>query len=172
LLTLGMSAAALALLAGCGSSKSTHTSPTSASSPATASTPTPSTATTPLATGGALVSSKHAKLGTVLAGGSNRLTLYLFAADKGSSSSCTGACASAWPPLTTTGAPRASGAAVATKLATITRADGTKQVTYKGHPLYFFIRDKDASDAYGQAVKAFGGDWYVLAPSGKKIDTS
>ena len=56
-------------------------------------------------------------------------------------------------------------------LGTITRSDGTKQVTYNGHPLYFFEKDKDAGDAYGQGVKAFGADWYVLAPSGNKIDS-
>jgi predicted lipoprotein with Yx(FWY)xxD motif len=57
-------------------------------------------------------------------------------------------------------------------ISTVTRADGTKQVTYNGHPLYFFTQDKDAGDAYGQGVKAFGADWYVMAPSGQKVDES
>jgi predicted lipoprotein with Yx(FWY)xxD motif len=55
---------------------------------------------------------------------------------------------------------------------TITRADGTKQVTYKGHPLYLFVKDKDDGDAYGEAAKAFGAEWYTLAPSGNTVDTS
>jgi len=57
-------------------------------------------------------------------------------------------------------------------LGTVTRPDGTKQVTYKGHPLYRFIKDKDNGDAYGQGAKAFGSDWYALAPSGNKVDKS
>jgi predicted lipoprotein with Yx(FWY)xxD motif len=61
---------------------------------------------------------------------------------------------------------------MASDLGTITRPDGTKQVTYKGHPLYLFAKDKDDGDAYGEGVKAFGADWYVLAPSGNKIDLS
>jgi predicted lipoprotein with Yx(FWY)xxD motif len=65
-----------------------------------------------------------------------------------------------------------SGAARSADLGAITRSDGSKQVTYKGHPLYFFVKDKDSGDAYGQGAKAFGADWYVLAPSGNKIDES
>jgi predicted lipoprotein with Yx(FWY)xxD motif len=66
----------------------------------------------------------------------------------------------------------AAGAASSADLGTITRSDGTTQVTYKGHPLYFFAKDKDSGDAYGQGVKGFGADWYVLSPSGFKVDNS
>jgi predicted lipoprotein with Yx(FWY)xxD motif len=116
------------------------------------------------------VTTKHAKLGTILAFGPKKLTVYLFEADTIQRSSCTGACASAWPPVT--GKPHAGGGAMAADLGTITRADGTTQVTYKGHPLYTFVKDKDGGDAYGQGVKAFGASWYTLAPSGKKVDKS
>jgi predicted lipoprotein with Yx(FWY)xxD motif len=119
-----------------------------------------------------MVATKHSKLGTILAAGPKRLTVYLFEADKGSSSSCSGVCAKAWPPVTSDGQPHAAGSASATDLATITRPDGTKQVTYKGHPLYFFEKDGDSGDAYGQGSKAFGAGWYVLAPSGAKVDNS
>jgi predicted lipoprotein with Yx(FWY)xxD motif len=118
------------------------------------------------------VATKHNKLGTVLAAGPKRLTVYLFEADKGAKSSCSGACAMTWPPVTTSGMPTATGKAAAADVGTITRSDGRTQVTYKGHPLYFFIKDKDSGDAYGEGAKAFGSDWYVLAPSGKKIDQS
>jgi predicted lipoprotein with Yx(FWY)xxD motif len=118
------------------------------------------------------VSTKHSKLGMILAAGSKQLTVYLFEKDRGPRSSCTGACASFWPPVTTTGKPDAQGRAVAADLGTITRTDGTKQVTYKGHPLYYFVKDKDSGDAYGQAMKAFGAEWYALAPSGSKVDNS
>jgi predicted lipoprotein with Yx(FWY)xxD motif len=116
------------------------------------------------------ITTKHNKLGTILAAGPKRLTVYLFEADKGSRSSCSAACASAWPPVT--GKPEATAGASASELGTITRPDGGTQVTYKGHPLYFFIKDKDSGDAYGQGVKAFGAGWYVLAPGGNKIDKS
>jgi hypothetical protein len=81
-------------------------------------------------------------------------------------------CAKAWPPLTTSGNASAGGKAVSSRLGTTMRSDGTEQVTYKGHPLYYFIKDKDDGDAYGQGVHAFGADWYVVAPSGNKVDNS
>jgi predicted lipoprotein with Yx(FWY)xxD motif len=117
------------------------------------------------------ISTKHAKkLGTILAAGNKNLTVYLFEADKRGNPACSSDCAHAWPPVI--GDPRASGHAVSADLGTVKRSDGKTQVTYKGHPLYFFIKDKDDGDAYGQGSKAFGAGWYVLSPSGKKIDNS
>jgi len=161
-------------IAGCGSSSSS----TSRSSQAAASTSATSTrssapASTSAASSGASVTitTKHAKkLGNILAAGTKDVTVYLFEADKGPTSACTGACAKAWPPVTGKGVAKAS--AKASDLGTITRSDGTTQVTYKGHPLYYFIKDKDGGDAYGQGVKAFGASWYVLTPGGNKIDES
>jgi predicted lipoprotein with Yx(FWY)xxD motif len=162
------------LAAGCGSSGKSSSATSAASAYPTASETTSSaTATTPASGGATTVTVKQAsKLGTILAAGSKKLTVYMFEGDKGASSSCSGACASVWPPVTTSGAPSASGAASSSVLGTITRSDGTTQITYKGHPLYFFARDKDSGDAYGQGVKGFGADWYVLAPSGSKVDHS
>jgi predicted lipoprotein with Yx(FWY)xxD motif len=74
--------------------------------------------------------------------------------------------------VTTTGSPRTGGSANASDLGTITRSDGTVQVTYRGHPLYYFARDGDAGDAYGESVKGFGASWYVLTPQGNKVDKS
>jgi predicted lipoprotein with Yx(FWY)xxD motif len=65
-----------------------------------------------------------------------------------------------------------AGSAMAARLGTITRSDGTRQVTYSGHPLYFFARDGDKSDAYGQGVNGFGASWYVISPSASKVDHS
>ncbi len=175
-------AAALLLGAGCGSSKSSST--TTAAAPTTTAAASTSAASggksaygtaspaSSASSTGVVVTAKHAKLGTILAAGPKKLTVYLFEGDKNGASACTGACASAWPPVTTGAAATASGAAVSADLATITRSDGTKQVTYNGHPLYFFVQDKDSGDAYGQGVKAFGSDWYVLKPSGVKVDNS
>jgi len=151
------------LLAGCGSSSSGGGSTASSTMP-TSSAPAPAAAVD--------VTTKHSKLGTILGAGPKQLTVYLFEGDKMGASSCTGACAGVWPPVT--GTPSAAGAAKATLLGTIKRADGTTQVTYKGHPLYFYakdVADGDAGDAYGEGVKSYGSDWYVVAPSGTKIDT-
>jgi predicted lipoprotein with Yx(FWY)xxD motif len=119
-----------------------------------------------------MVTTKRTKLGTVLVAGSKQLTVYLFEGDKGSTSNCSGACATAWPPVTPSVSPAAGGQATAADLGTITRSDGTKQVTYKGHPLYYFVRDKASGDVFGQGVKAFGASWHVLAPTGQKVDNS
>jgi predicted lipoprotein with Yx(FWY)xxD motif len=178
-LNLGCAAAALALLAGCGSSSySASSSSSSSSSPAAASTPSTSTPASTVAASSSpasassavLVTTKHSKLGTILAAGPKKLTVYLFEADKGESSACTGACEKAWPPVKTGELGKAAGKAVAADLGTITRSDGTKQMTYEGHPLYFFEKDKDSGDAYGQGSKAFGAGWYVMKPNGGKVD--
>jgi predicted lipoprotein with Yx(FWY)xxD motif len=121
------------------------------------------------ATGTATVKTRHGQLGTFLVG-SNGRTLYLFEKDKSTKSTCSGACAKAWPPLLTTGKPKASGSAKASLLGTTKRSDGTSQVTYKGHPLYYFVQDKSAGQTKGQGIDGFGAEWYVLAPSGKKIE--
>jgi predicted lipoprotein with Yx(FWY)xxD motif len=179
------------LAAACGSSSSTS-SASSANAPSTsgaaASTTSSSASSGPYSSGAAASSSaagtsagggtpvkvttKQSKFGTILAAGPKRLTVYLFEADKGPMSNCTGACAVAWPPVTAKGASLASGQASSADLGTITRSGGLKQLTYKGHPLYYFIKDKDDGDAYGQGAHAFGDDWYVLAPSGNKVDNS
>lgn len=118
----------------------------------------------------AVTTKKSAKLGTILAGADGR-TVYMFEADKnGSSSVCSGACAAAWPPLTTSGKPAAGGKASASDISTFKRDDGTTQIAYAGHPLYYYVPDKDGGDAYGQGAKGFGAEWYVVAPSGKKVE--
>ena len=97
-------------------------------------------------------------------------TLYLFEADKSSTSTCTGACAAAWPPVTTSGAPQGGSGVDKSLLGTVKRGDGTEQVTYSGHPLYYFVGDTAAGLAKGQGSKAFGAGWYVLNAKGSKID--
>ncbi len=110
------------------------------------------------------------KPGTALVDGAGR-ALYLFEADTGATSNCNGQCAQVWPPLLVGGtAPMPSGGAQAALLGTTTRADGTKQVTYNGHPLYYFMGDKAPGDASGQGINRFGGSWYVVDPAGNKID--
>jgi hypothetical protein len=84
-------------------------------------------------------------------------------------STCSGACATAWPPLIAKAAPTAGTGATASDLATISRSDGTKQVTYDGHPLYYFGGDSGAGQTNGEGVNAFGAPWYLLAPSGQQV---
>lgn len=109
--------------------------------------------------------------GSALVGSQGR-TLYLFEADSSGRSACSGACASAWPPDIVTGMPHAGSGAQQALLGTIKRPDGSMQVTYNGHPLYYFSGDGGAGSAKGQGVKAFGADWYVVNAGGSKIDTS
>lgn len=110
----------------------------------------------------------NAKLGQILVDGGGR-TLYLFEADKGTSSTCYGSCATYWPPLLTNGSPAASGGADAMLLGTAKRTDGSVEVTYNGHPLYYVVTDHNPGDATGQAVNNFGALWYVVGPTGNKI---
>lgn len=162
-------------VAGCGSSSNSNTGKTEASGyPATStSTPTGAASTTGSAAGGATVlTTEHTALGTILAAGPKRLTVYLFAADTGSASKCSGACAEVWPPVTTTGAPKAEGGALAAALGTTTRPEGTKQVTYKGHPLYYYVSDRQAGETGGQGLNSFGAPWWALSPSGTQITGS
>jgi predicted lipoprotein with Yx(FWY)xxD motif len=97
-------------------------------------------------------------------------TLYLFEHDKGGKSACVGKCATFWPPLLTTGKPTAMSGIKASLLGTTRRADGRLQVTYHGHPLYSFVKDARAGQMTGEAVNAFGGEWYVISPAGVKIE--
>ncbi len=167
---LSITLATLAVAA-CGSSSTKSTSSSAASKPAASAGTSSTTSTAASANQAALITTKKAsKLGTVVAYGPKKLTVYMFEADRGSSSSCTGACTHNWPPVT--GTPQASGGAISSDLGTITRPDGIKQVTYKGHPLYLFFKDKDDGDTYGQGVNAFGANWYSLSPSGSKVDLS
>jgi predicted lipoprotein with Yx(FWY)xxD motif len=99
-------------------------------------------------------------------------TLYLFKEDSGTTSSCFGACAANWPPLRARGTPTVGSGAKASLVATTMRSDGKAQVTYNGHPLYTFSGDEKAGDTNGEGVNAFGGNWYVVDPSGNQIVTS
>jgi predicted lipoprotein with Yx(FWY)xxD motif len=98
-------------------------------------------------------SASSPSFGTVLTG-PNGMTLYTHAGDTATSSTCTGACATAWPPLETKGQPTA-GAGVTGQLGSLTRPDGTTQVTYGGLPLYYWEGDTKAGDATGNGVEGF-----------------
>jgi predicted lipoprotein with Yx(FWY)xxD motif len=105
-----------------------------------------------------------------LTDGSGR-ALYLWVADTGSKSVCSGECADDWPPLTTQGTPAAGGGVKAGDLGTTARSGGAKQVTYDGHPLYYYEGDTGPGTTTGQGSPQFGAKWWLVAPSGKAITT-
>jgi predicted lipoprotein with Yx(FWY)xxD motif len=119
----------------------------------------------------AAVDLRGSKLGRILVDGQGR-TLYLFEADKAGKSTCNGACASAWPPYLSSGTPQAGTGVTGALLGTSVRSDdsGGTQVTYHGHPLYYYAGDNQPGDTAGEGLNQFGAKWYALAPSGNKID--
>jgi predicted lipoprotein with Yx(FWY)xxD motif len=150
-----IAAAAALLIAGCGGGASNNSS---------------STAKSP--SGTALVNSAStASLGDIVVGPTGK-TLYLFKKDTGPQSNCAGACASEWPPLTTSGQITSSGGVPVSALKTVRRSDGTMQVTFNGHPLYYFAGDSAPGQANGQGLDDFGASWWALSPSGKEITSA
>jgi predicted lipoprotein with Yx(FWY)xxD motif len=150
--------AAAVAIAGCGGSGSSSTSRSSS-------------ATAPIKTSGGAtttVSLAPSKFGKILVGPDGR-TLYDFVADKTMKSTCYGACASLWPPLTVSGAPKAGAGVRASLLGTTKRTDGTTEVTYNGHPLYYYAADSKPGETTGQALDQFGAPWYVLTANGMEI---
>jgi predicted lipoprotein with Yx(FWY)xxD motif len=117
------------------------------------------------------VKTANTKLGTILVDGGGR-TLYLFEKDRPNQSACTGACVTDWPIYHSTGTPQAGSGVKAPLLGTIKRSDGTTQVTYNTHPLYYYSDDKGMPGQFkGQGVTAFGAKWYVVAPTGGKVQS-
>jgi predicted lipoprotein with Yx(FWY)xxD motif len=143
--------AAAVAIAGCGGGSKTESTPAQAK------------------TAGTVVSLHHSHLGMFLSDAKGR-TLYLFEADKGIMSTCYSACASVWPPLTSTGAVTAGAGVNASLLGSTKRKDGTIEVTYKRHPLYYYAADSTPGQTTGQGLNQFGAKWYVLAANGNKID--
>ena len=127
-----------------------------------AASPSPSPAA---AAGMTIAVATNAKLGQILVDGKG-MTVYLWVADTATTSTCYTTCATFWPPVLTTGAPKAGAGAQASLLGTTTRTDGMVQVTYAGHPLYYFQKDKQAGDATGQGSNGFGALWWVMSPAG------
>ena len=98
-------------------------------------------------------------------------SLYLFEKDEGGESYCNGACAAVWPPLETSSMPRGSGGVDSAALATVRRDDGDMQVTYHGHPLYYYAADAStAGNTKGEAIDQFGAEWYLVDAHGKTVE--
>lgn len=116
---------------------------------------------------GAVVKVISSEYGRVIADRKGE-AFYLFDKEKGKSSECYGECAVAWPPVLTKGKPRAGKGAKAALLGTTERRNGKLQVTYAGHPLYYY-KDDSPGNILCQNVDEFGGLWLVVKPNGKPV---
>jgi predicted lipoprotein with Yx(FWY)xxD motif len=145
------------VLSACGSDNSNNSSST---------TTTPNSQDAPPST----VDVAETGLGNVLVDSQGR-TLYRFLADQGTTSECSGACATNWPPLEASGKPTAGKGADPSMIGTTARSDGGTQVTYNGHPVYTFMGDKKAGDTNGEGLVAFGAGWFALSPAGVQISS-
>jgi predicted lipoprotein with Yx(FWY)xxD motif len=157
---LGVPLASALLATACGSAAASPSAPASSAAGSSAS-----------ASTGTVITTKSGSTGAFLTNASGR-AVYLWAKDGMNMSACSGACAAAWPPVPATGQLTAAGGAKASDLGTITRSDGTKQVTYDGHALYYFAGDSAAGQTNGQGSDSFGAPWWLVAPSGSKITGS
>jgi len=117
---------------------------------------------------GAVVKVGPSKLGQILVD-SHGKTLYMWAHDRSMRSTCYGDCAAYWPPLITKGRPSARNGAQAALLGTTRRRDGRMQVTYAGHPLYYFVKDTRAGQTTGEGLTGFGGRWDPVSAAGKAV---
>ncbi|MGN6663350.1 MAG: COG4315 family predicted lipoprotein [Solirubrobacterales bacterium] len=159
------SLAALALIvAGCGGGGSSNTTTNGENAASSSEAPASSGSGMTVSTG------EVPGLGTVLVD-SEGLTVYQFAKDQGSTSSCYGACEQGWPPVIAKGKPSGEGE-MASQLGTTKRKDGTMQVTFAGHPLYTYAGDTEPGEANGNESTAFGGKWSALNESGEVVSGS
>src|SRR6266508_4702959 len=113
----------------------------------------------------ARLSVRSTEYGKALFGPSGKV-VYVFGADRGSTSRCYGVCATAWPPLLTTAAPLAGAGVEAKLLGTTKRKNGRLQVTYNGHPLYYYKADK-VGKIMCQHANMHGGLWLIIKPNGQ-----
>jgi predicted lipoprotein with Yx(FWY)xxD motif len=158
---VGLVAVPLAALAVAGCGGSSNSSSSSAPSP-----------TIPKLSNGraATIGVSDTTLGKVLVDGQGR-TIYLFKKDTSTTSTCTGGCAAAWPPVRATGKPTVANGASASLVGTTKRSAGKPQVTYHGHPLYLFSGDQNPGDVHGQGQNAFGAVWWTVSPAGNQVTT-
>ncbi len=122
----------------------------------------------PTAAPGSAISLHHTALGRTLVDANGR-TLYLFQGDRRNVSKLSPAGQAVWPPFTATVKPRALGGAVATRISAIKKVNGSAQIAYNGHPLYYYVGDHQRGQTLGQGLNQFGARWYALGPSGSAL---
>ena len=164
--------AGAALMSACASTA--HTPATTGSSPAagggTTSAASSSAASSPAGTGVA-IETRSGPLGTFLTDAQGK-ALYMFAAEASTTSACDSSCQQTWPPLTTTVSATAMSGAQASLISTVSGPNGTLQVTYAGHRLYYYASDSAPGDTKGQGFDSFGAKWWLLTPSGQPITST
>ena len=111
---------------------------------------------------------RRSRFGRVIFDGRGR-ALYLFTRERSTRPRCSGACADAWPPFLVERRPRAGSGARRALIGTTRRRDGTRQATYRGHPLYFYVGDTRPGQILCQDVFEFGGTWLVVSPRGRAV---
>jgi predicted lipoprotein with Yx(FWY)xxD motif len=161
--------AATLAIAGCGSSSDSSSGGAYGGKGSSGASDTTTAKSPPGAESGAavLTVATAPKVGAVLVN-ADGFTVYDFHKDKGTVSSCYGACEAVWPPVTTEGDATAGEGATASKLGTTKRKDGTIQVTYAGHPLYTYTADKKPGEANGNDFSSYGAQWYALKGNGEE----
>ena len=172
LFALAIAAIAVAACGSASSSKSSTAAAATQPAPSSSTTSSSSSSSSSASEGSAeMISTAKGSAGTYLTGDNGR-AVYLWVADSGGKSACSGTCAKYWPPVATKGKPTAGSGVTASDLGTITRSDGSEQVTYHGHPLYYFLVDKSPGQTKGQGNNGFGAKWWLVAPSGNAITAS
>jgi predicted lipoprotein with Yx(FWY)xxD motif len=169
MLPAAIAAVALAALvaAGCGGSDSSDST-----AAATTSTPTTTAASTGGGGGPATIDvADNPDLGKILTDADGN-TVYLFERDENGTSTCSGECAAQWPPVTTSGSPKAGSGADESLIGTVKRDDGGEQVTYDDHPLYRYAGDTKPGDTNGNELELFGAEWYAMRPDGSNAEAA
>jgi predicted lipoprotein with Yx(FWY)xxD motif len=115
---------------------------------------------------GVTITSRNSDFGQVL-WGPNRQVVYIWEKEPTPTAHCYGDCAEAWPPVLTTGEPVAAGAVDAALLGTTSRRDGSTQVTYHGHPLYYYAHE-GPGEVKCHNITTHGGLWWVITPEGER----
>jgi predicted lipoprotein with Yx(FWY)xxD motif len=151
----------IAVLAGCGGSSSAGNTPAKAAEASTQAVPTSKRK-------GPRLKVADSDYGRILFDGRGR-ALYLFTADTGKASTCSGDCAAAWPPWIVKRKPRAASGVKGALIGTTRRDGGSLQATYRNHPLYYYVGDRAPGEVKCQAVFEFGGNWYVVRSSGHPV---
>jgi predicted lipoprotein with Yx(FWY)xxD motif len=127
--------------------------------------------TSPAVAADAAISLKQTPLGGTLVDGAGR-TLYLFAGDKPNVSTLSAAGQAVWPPFTANAKPQALNGAIAARIGAVAHTTGAAQITYNGHPLYYYVADTSPGQTRGQGLNQFGALWYVLGANGNAVTTA
>lgn len=154
-------------IAGYGSDGDSSSNSTAQANPTTTTAADTKPEAEPAAKKGVSIKVQNSDFGRMIFSGGGQ-AIYLFTKEKGKTPRCYGTCSKAWPPVLTRGEPRARSGVQQSKLDPVKRRDGKTQVTYGGHPLYYYA-DDPVNKVLCQDVSEFGGTWYVVAPSGKAI---